>query len=312
MDDFLQYMDNKMNALLDNQLKQCYCHSSIVMIKYKELITIFKTGDVNDVSFYLETIDELKECALQEYDAYDKLLIYDKARLIPRLDSLLECNANDVEVLRLQNKLRSTKNIFDGFNFKASELLIDDIPNDIRFDINSAILAAIYIKTFKNIKSKLDLVVCESKQDLEFCDLLYKELYFKILYKMCENDLFEAIGMFNNIEIDKFPDINTNILKKCLSKKYSDDDIDKHINEKLLNLLINDINLIKNIKCLKNDSESVFQYLYFVISLEVIMLYMNKEYLLKLYEYYNNTDFENKYICNDICNKIKRRIKVEN
>ncbi len=119
------------------------------------------------------------------------------------------------------------------------------------------------------------------------------------------------LTIYNDIDIDKIPDININPIYNKLKKIYRVDNVDEHISEVLFKLAVNDISSMCKEGQIVNSPQSIFDYLYFITKFEILLLYMNKNYIQKLYEYFMNIQFNNKYIYNDIYSKIKRRIITE-
>ena len=311
----LDKLNDGLSKHLDNQLKICYNYSANVMQIYKNLLRKLSfLGDISiSDSIFSDEITELRECIMKEHDAYEKLLVYDKFHFLTKIDALINSDSdNSVEYMRYRNKLQFIKNIFMGYKITPNKLKLDNIPNDICFDIYCVILAVMHISTFKNIKEKLDSLSFENKQDKMFVDSLNIKLETKLLYKICSNDLLEILILYNNMDIDKIPYVDINIALKSLSKVYYNMDIDEHINDILFNLIVADISMVQTKKQLNNSSDDVFEYLYFTTRIEVIMSYMNKEYLKKLYEHCKNINFNNVYISADVKNKIKKRISMGN
>ena len=130
-----------------------------------------------------------------------------------------------------------------------------------------------------------------------------------MIYRCSCNDLFEIICLYNYIDIDKLPDINMNSLKKYLSNIYNQSDVDEHINAILYNSIIENILKIRTKHYLINNPEDIFEYLYFTTKSDIIMTYLNKEYLLKLLDYCNNITFNNNYIRADIKRLVKSKLE---
>lgn len=306
MGNLLDEIHDKLNKLLDNDLAICQHYSSIVIILYKNIL--LHLNGVMDINCFRDDINELISYIEKENDSFKKLLSYDKATLFSKINYHIEKEDSPPEYLRFIEKLRFMKNIFEGFKISAGQLYIDNIPSDVQFDIYSAIFSVIYIETFKKILNKLESLSYDVESDKLFIDSLFGELNSKIIYRCSCNDLFEMICLYNNIEINRFPDMSMDILKRVLSNIYNQLNVDAHINEILYNSVIEDILKIR-IKCyLINNPEDVFEYLYFTMKTNVIMSYLNKEYLLKLLEFCNNNDFCNDFICEDVKKLIKARL----
>ena len=175
----------------------------------------------------------------------------------------------------------------------------------MRFEVYSALLSLVYIKVFKAIKDRLDSINCDNTQDELFLKELYRELDYKLLYRSSSNDLFEIIGLSNDMDIERFPDISMDKFSSKLSQIYRGDDMNEHINIILFNLIVADLNRFSGMKIINNNPEEIFEYLYFTIKINVITSYMNKKYLQRLLDYCTNVDFRNE----DIRKNVKRLVR---
>lgn len=304
-------LSNSLERLLDNDVKISYQYSSIVVLYLKQLLSMCSSMQYFDISSCNDVINELKEYLEKEYNSYEKLLVYSKDSLFSKADSVINSDCNALEMLRHRNKLQFTKNIFSGYMISSKDLNLIDIPN-MRYDIFSVIVAFIHIKTFKNIQNKIDNLSCETQRDTEFVNALVAIFNKQLILKSCNNDLLEVLTIYNDIDIDKIPDIDINLIIDKLKKIYRCNNIDDCVSDVLFRLVVGDISVMCQQGNLVNRPQDIFDYLYFTTRLEIILVYMNKTYLLKLYEYCKSIKFNNKYIYNDINNKIKRRIITEN
>ena len=309
--DILNKINSSLDNMLDKELKICYEYSSIIMVIYKELLVLSSLMDCSDISSYDQILDKLENYVLKEYDAYEKLLIYEKARLLPKIDTLINDLDSSLEQLRYRNKLQFTKNIFIGYKISARELEIENIPKDMKFDIYSVLLTVIYIDTFKKMNDKLDDLTYDDEKEAELVHSLYGELNIKLFKKCCANDLLEIISLFNGMNIDKIPNISMNVVTNYLSKMYYGMDMSEHVSEIFFNAIVADISSMSHRDQLAYTPEDILDYLYFITRMETIMLYMNRDYLLKLYEYCKGLKFDNAYISSDVKSKIKRRLSIE-
>ena len=294
-----------LDSLLDSDIKLCSSSSSIVICYLKQLLSICSSMQYFDISSCQEILDELKEGLEKEYKQYEQLFSYSKDRLFLKLDAIINTEHFSLDMLRHRNKLQATKNIFMGLEISSKELNLGNIP-DMRFDIFSVIVSFIHLKTFKSVKNKIDGLSCQTKQDNDFVTELLKVLSNQLLLKSCYNDLLEILTIYNDIDIDKMPDINFNLIGDKLKKIYHCDNVDECVSEILFKLAVGDISVMCQEGNLVNSPKSVFDYLYFTTRFEIILTYMDKNSLVKLYEYCKNMKFNNQFIYNDVNNKIRR------
>lgn len=305
MSNLLDDLKKKLNEMLDTELSICQNYSSIVIIMYKKIL-LHLNGQM-EIGCFRDDINQLISCVIEEDRSFRKILSYDRSTLLPKIDSHIENEDGSPEYLRFVNKLRFVKSIYNGLKITARELNIDKIPSDMEFDIYSAIFSVIYIDVFRKILDKLESLSYDDEQDELFIGCLFGELNFKIIYRCSCNDLFEMMSLYNDMDINKFPDISMDVLKKSLGSIYKGFDIDSHINDVLYNSIVDDIAKMRWKNNLNNNPEDVFEYLYFITKMNVVMSYLNKMYLSKLLEYCNNNGFNNSYICSDV----KRLIRVK-
>lgn len=298
MDNLLEEIQRKMKQMLDNDMDICQHYSAMVIILYKKILAHLN-GQM-DVNCFRDDINELIEYIDKENEAFRKLLSYDRNTLLPKINFHINKEKGPPEYLRFVNKLRFIGNIYNGFKTTIGKLGINNGPSDMEFDIYSAIFSVIYIEVFRKILNRLESLSYDNEQDEMFVNNLFGELNFKIIYRCSCNDLFEIISLYCDMDINNFPDINMDILKVHLSNVYQEiDDIDGHVNEILYNSIIDDINQMALKNNLDNNPEEVFDYLYFVTKIDVILSYLNRKYLEKLLNDYNQIKFNNNVIkCN--------------
>lgn len=306
MGNLLDELKNKLNEMLETDLRLCQNYSAIVIVMYKKILAHLN-GQM-DIDCFRDDINELIECVLKEDEAFKKILSFPRTTLLPKINPHIENENGTPEYLRFVNKLRFVKNIYNGYEISAHELSINNIPEDMKFDIYSAIFSVIYIDVFREILDKLESLSYDEDDEM-FVAYLYGELNFKIIYRCSCNDLFEMISLYSDMDINKFPDISMDVLRKRLSTIYNGSDIDDHINEVLYNSIIDDITKMRCKKRLNNNPEDVFDYLYFTTKMNVIMSYLNKTYLRKLLDYCNSVKFNNAYINGDVKKLIRARLE---
>lgn len=305
IDNTSDIINGALDNILNSRLINCKDCSSNVMRIYRKLLLLVSRSNNNDMSNFEGELSLLKELLIEEYNAYEKLLYFDRNRLIPKLD--LNINESTAD-FRYSNQLQSFKNIFMDFVIKSNELKTDVIPDYIHFDLHSMILTIIHIDTFKQIKGKIDHLTFDNKKDAAFVQSLYNKLNLMLLKKCCTSDSLSFITVFNNMDIDKISSISMDLITSKLSIKQQNIDVSSHISEILMNLIIELISTLSVKKNLDNEPADVFNYLFLITKMDVAISYMNKEYLLKLQEYFKNIKFDNSYIHNDIDEKISKRI----
>lgn len=300
-------ISDSLEQSLDNDVKICFQYSSIVSLYLNQLLSICGSMREFDISCCYDVLNDLKEYIDKESQSYEKLLFYSKDSLISKIEPIIMNSSDTLEMLRHRNKLQFTKNIFSGYTIKTKELVLDDIP-DMRFDIFSVLIAFVHIKTFKNLKDKIDNLVINEDKDITYTKTLSVILNKQFVLKSCYNDLLEVLMIYNYLDIDELPDINVNIIVNKFNKIYRDNNGYARFSEVLFKLLVSDLSVMSLEGELINSPKCVFDYLFFVTRFDVILNYMNNEYLWKLYNYCNEINFKNVNIYKNVNSKIKRRI----
>lgn len=299
--------------LIPSILNLCYNYSVIIIKKYKNLITTYIEGYEENITYYDEEIEEIKRLILIEHKLYKVLISQPPKELIPQVNLILDKYIYTPEYMRFKNKLQFMKNISYECKITPKDLSLNNIPENLDFDIFLSILAYIYINTFKSMKEKLDSISENRDEFIAYIDSLYKHLHIKLIHKCCGNDLFENIVLFNEMDIDLLPDLDifkiTSHFKKTY--KYTNIDDEELINDTLFNLITEDINKIKQIKEISDSPKEILEYLYNITRIEVIISTMNKRTLKNLAIYCNKLRFQNLNIANNIKKLVRNQIKED-
>ena len=271
--------------LLNERMIKCYDFTIQVVAKYKELFSIGFSQEC-DLALYSDCIEEIRELVIQEEQLYGNLKKEDVTDFFEIIVPLT--NDYSVEYMRFRNKMLFTKDKIESSKINGSDVGIDFIPQGMEFDIFPSIISMLTIRVLKTIKYKIDILTPDNDGDEEFVERLYVHFDRKLLFELCGNELSEIIGLFCDMDIAKIPDISFELLEKQVKRIFKVQNANDAMNTTLLNVAYRCMNEIIGCKNYKNRSKDVFNYLYLITKLEVIMEYMSKKYLLMLSDYCNS------------------------
>ena len=283
-----------------NRFKLCYTYSDKIIRIYTK---IFIMGLFNDN----ELVNKLKEFIDIENEFYEDLTINDIQYFFKNMKKIDTDNHN-LSYLRFRNKIMYIANKHNGYKLSLSELDFEDKYTKKEFDIFSLIIAMIDIKSLKLVKKKINNLNIDNINDKKFVIELKNNFEKKLWLESFGNDVIENVLLFNDMDIDKVPNIDINLLIKSVLSKNKDLK-DNRIYDVIFDMAENTIKIILSYGYYKNNPEDIFNYLYLITRLDVIISYLDKDYLDILSEYCNYLTKYNKTLVNNINVLIKKKSK---
>ena len=216
----------------------------------------------------------------------------------------------DVIGLRIESKLESLKRIYTKININKYVLKLDIIPNNLEFDMFSSLISFIDIEMMKRVKVKLDKLVVDNHNDLNFIHSMYKSYNQTMILQAFNNTLTEIIYFNSNMDVEMIPNIDINNLINFISEilKLENDSIFSANDDFLIGLAEITIDRLANEK-FDNNPNTILNCLTLITRLEVMIDYLNKDCLIILLEYCNKVNNDNQYGINQIINVIKKKIR---
>lgn len=297
-----------MDSILIDKFKNCYEISSVIVSKYNELYSIMCEYCLEDSSIYESYVSDIWELILDEYNIYNNLTLND----IDVMLRTIEKNTWDEDIvgLRIKSKLESSMKFYTKVRINKYILKLDIIPDCIEFNMFSSLISLIDIEMMRRVKLKLDKLIADNYNDLSFINSLYKEFNEIMIFQALNNNLTEVIYFNSNMDIDMIPNIDINNLVNFIGEilKLDNDYYFSADNDFLVGLAKITIDRLVSEK-FDNNSNTILNCLTLITRLEVMIDYLNKDYLNILLNYCNDVRNDNEFGINQIINVINKRMK---
>ena len=297
-----------MDSILIDKFKNCYEISSVIVSKYNELYSIMCEYCLEDSSIYESYVSDIWELILDEYNIYNNLTLND----IDVMLRTIEKNTWDEDIvgLRIKSKLESSMKFYTKVRINKYILKLDIIPDCIEFNMFSSLISLIDIEMMRRVKLKLDKLIADNYNDLSFINSLYKEFNEIMIFQALNNNLTEVIYFNSNMDIDMIPNIDINNLVNFIGEilKLDNDYYFSADNDFLVGLAKITIDRLVSEK-FDNNSNTILNCLTLITRLEVMIDYLNKDYLTILLNYCNDVRNDNEFGINQIINVINKRMK---
>lgn len=292
----------------NRKITNCYYITNEVISKYRILHNMMVNYAFKDSSVYECYVDDVKKVVLREYNMYRELSFEEIDICLKFLEN--NCN-NDSKINdRFQRKLEILKDIYCGNKITGMQVGLDYAPSEIEFNLFDSIISLIDIEMMKIVRSKLDNLKIDNNNDLMFVKLMYQRFNATLFAQVVDNNLTEIVGLFNDMDVSKFPMFDVDNMIKIINDKYmlgGDNSIDE-VNLTFLNLAKITIDRL-SLCGFSNNSQVVFDNLAFITRIEVLIRYMNINSLYNLLEYCLMYRDKNMYGIDKVIKLVKNKLK---
>lgn len=297
-----------MYNILSDRFKECYNITSKVIDKYNKLYMVMNTYSFEDSSIYECYIVDVLELVLKEYNIYSKLSLSDINSCL-KLIKNVDCDESKIDE-RFKRKLEILRDTCMGIKINGNQIEIDNIPNNIDFNLFVCLTSLIDIEMMKKVKQKLDNISVDNYKDLMFLKELYTNFNNTLFFQTYGNNLTEIICLSNNMNIDSISNGSIKKLIKLLNDNFNidNDSYFKPVDLTLLQLAKISVNRLA-CEDIDNEADTIFNNLAFIVRLEVLINYMNKNCLIEFLNYCENVISTNKFGMDNAIKLIRERIK---
>ncbi len=287
-----------------NKLGEIQIISKQILEKYKSLLSISNIIAVSNDK-YQEIINEIKELVRKEYDLVHSLSLIEVELSLETIKELGLIYIDESWV-RVLDKILEYREVHKRNTITSGNLGIKSIPKDLEFSTYDIILSMVDIETIKKVKNKIYNLVVSCDSDRRFVQSLKEKLN-----NSKENLLFngassEVIALYYNINIDQIPNIDISKIKETLPANINIDSILNNSTQAYITKILD--SLARN--TFYNNPEDVFTYLTLITQIEVMINYMDRMVLDKIYRYGSQiTNINNSNNMETAKKLIKRKIE---
>lgn len=174
-------------------------------------------------------------------------------------------------ISRVNHKMRELYSyVIDGSWISSDELGISLIPRGMYFSFSDVVSSMVNIEIAKRLRQKICSVEIDNEGDYHFCSCLKERLRLFKADLLFANSTSEIIALTYHNSILAMPHIEKNGLEETIKKfspDFSSDTFDKMLEEYAKGV----IHRIGSVETLENNPDSVFDYLFYYTSAEVLI-----------------------------------------
>lgn len=292
---------------------ECYKISTNI-IKYYELLTELEYLGENNTEYYQSINQKLRRLLIDEYNLINQLTQKETNECINKINE----NPNrimDKVHSRLRRRFKTHLIILKNQSIRGKEINISGIPTNMKFDIYDVLESMIRIETLKKIKEKITKLSPQCRKDIKFVKSLQTELNASKISVLSQFSTTEIIGVSFNMNLNKLPQIDMEIIsnnfKKVFTKSSTIEGMDM-LNHIIYYMAEKNIAYLSEITIIQNNPIDVYQYLYRITELEVLISYMNKTALTRFSDYCNSTKCINPASLENTKRLIKEKLQDNN
>ena len=261
-----------------NKLEEIHNISSEILDKYRELI-LMSNYIVTSNDKYRELVNEIKELVRKEYDMVHKLSFIEVELSLERIKEL-GLIYTDRAWKRVLNKILDYRELFKRNTIKSSSLGMELIPSDMEFSTYDIMLSLVDIEVIKKVKNKINNLVISCDSDRRFVRSLKEKLNKSKEKLLFNGSSSEIIALYYNTNIDEIPSIDISKIKREVIDKNIDAILNTSI-ETYITKILDSLAVIT----IYNNPEDIFTYLTLITQIEVMIDYIDREVLDKIYRY---------------------------
>lgn len=288
-----------------SKFKKCYSISDSIIDYYNRLFEMINENkqDSDEFNNILDIISRLTVIEIKQYDklTMDEIkCIWSEFEQIPS-SKLSLCDIRVINKLHISyDKL--TKNCIRNNN------LFEFLDENELLSIADIVNSKIMIDSFKLMLKKISELECNSDYEKKLKKEFLLYIMQHALFKLSIGYASEKLSLKNGYNISKIESVDLNQIEdQIFDATGNKPDLIVFARDNIFADFMDFLNLLENANFDTDDLENIYDNLYFITYMEVIIKYLNKEQLAFVSSYINGINFNNKLIANNI----RRLVKTE-
>lgn len=292
------------------KIRNCYIYAYKIT-EYYNLFVDLMINDIKDKDKdkVNKIIDRIKKLILKERKAYKKItvkdidMIVEELRLIPRE----EISVGD---LRVNGRLAISYDILKDFKITNDDLF-PTLEKKMELSIIDIINSKIIIDVYKTIYRKLNELCCDDKKSQEYIKKLNIINMQILVYKLSFYELSEELALNVCYDISKIPEIDIKMVEnKIYATTGKTIDLRKLINNKVYKDVLALLDSFGIISLEPDSVDSIYDNLFFVTQIEILLSYLTKEQLGFVSLYCEGLERKNDMVIENIKKLVRNKINV--
>lgn len=311
VEDGITELSSNMIAEASSISNELIAELKTLVLKEYDLVAKMSSIEMDDC------LGALKNLVIKRFQTIDNNIakkltnIVDIERYLGGVSIKSETDISNLEIdtlLRICCVLKRQIDSLFGELIKVQNLLGPAIPENVQASIGDIILAMLYIEVLKRLKKKIYTLKPLARQDILFIQDIKLNLNIYQYLIFFENFAPEVISLCYDCDLDKIPTLDINKIKELkVCDALATNDFIMDMAEFIVSKLakIQNVNIDSNIE--------IFSFLITITNFEVLISYMDKGMLKKIYGYCLEVSNSKNLACmSGVAKLVKKKLKEDN
>ena len=286
--------------------KRCFSLSFTIINYYDKLLDLLENGKITSRRFNF-IIKVIKKLSSLEAKMYNKLTEDELKTIIFHLKQIPD-NELSLRDIRVMGRLSIARDKILG-NSIVNNDCFPFLGRNVKLSISDIVYSKIMIDTFLLTLKKISELTCTNDEQRKFAKELNDYNTQHALLKLNLYELSEMVVIDTNYDLTSVKPIDLDEVKRhMVNNRMSGIDLKQLVNDKVFSDFMACLDEFEHTSLDDGDVEGVYDNLYFVSYLEVLLDYLDKNQLNVISSYCNGIKFKNKMISGNVRRLIRNKI----
>ena len=273
---------------------------------YDKLLDLLENGKITSRRFNF-IIKVIKKLSSLEAKMYNKLTEDELKTIIFHLKQIPD-NELSLRDIRVMGRLSIARDKILG-NSIVNNACFPFLDRNVKLSISDIVYSKIMIDTFLLTLKKISELTCTNDEQRKFAKELNDYNTQHALLKLNLHELSEIVAIDSNYDLTSVKPIDLDEVKRhMVNNRMSGIDLKQLVNDKVFSDFMACLDEFEHTSLDDGDVEGVYDNLYFVSYLEVLLDYLDKNQLNFISSYCNGIKFKNKMISGNVRRLIRNKI----
>lgn len=285
----------------------CFFPVSSKIIKCYDMLVSLLVFGLDDKEKISDLIFKLNKLMDKEFKEYNKLTVNDINNYVEKLSNTSE-NLLSLKDMRICFRIASTYDRMRGFSINSKDLF-PHLNVDVELGIIDIVNSKIIIDTYKLICIKLNSLNWYDEKSRLYTERMIDLNLQSAIYKLSMREMSELLVLDSLFDINNIPNISLKIVEDILYKKNNKKmDVKLCVRNKSYTDAINFLNRLQTNRINPDNPVSIYDNLFSVTHLEVLLDYLSIEQLKAISSYYEKINIKDKLIAENVKRLFKDRL----
>lgn len=291
---------------LRGKYKRCFSLSFAIIDYYNKLLDLLEDEKRSGrrFDFIVKIISKLSSLEAKMYSK----LTEDELRMIIFHLKQIPDNELSLRDIRVMGRLSTAGNKATG-NVIVNNGLFSFLDENTKLSVSDIVYSKIMIDTFLITLKKISELTCTNDEQRKFVKELKDYNNQHAILKLNLHELSEMIAIDSNYDLARIESIDLDMVKRhMVTDRENDIDLKQLVNDKVFFDFMACLGEFESTTLDGEDVEGVYDNLYFVSYLEVLLDYLDRNQLNFIASYCSGIKFKNKMIAENVRRLIRNKI----